>query len=594
MSPRVGHADRVWGAGLGSNGLLDACVSPCVLDCGVGAFDNTQEWQCVNALGAQVAVTQGTSPTYEPSPLGGATALGNITDAKAPYVAAATAATALGSGFWAGDHTVMAIFASGTTTDPAPLSHGNDSVSGFYMQVSASGGGRLYCNYSAAASAQYPYATASVIQKWIMPVCRRSGSNYIVSIDGVQSSTAITVTAAAPTTENLYFGRYSGAGLPLNGDLLRVRFYSIAVSDSALIDTENKLYGERAETRAVGVDRNSTAWLTADNGYIYSIGDDEARINASGILSERAKTNYWLQSLDASAWTDVGTPIITANTDSGPFVYFAGGAEADTIEDNDALAIEGKSSASAGTTTGTYTVSCYLASGTASTAELAVLTDGGGGGACLVSGLTAAFARKTCTPTPITGVPTYIKGSLGVGSVVGTTGTIKVAGCQLEIASHATSQIINTTTALQRVAEKITASSVGIPIRGAIEFDMTPIWSNAVDVDGFSFVAIDTRTAGNGVLVYVDGTTLTATVGNGTNTTTLTAALSWEAGVTYRIKLEYQSAMFRLFRDGVVVDTETTGLYPPSAHASTIGIGSTVSGLATCNCSIKRLGVFRD
>lgn len=205
-------------------------------------------------------------------------------------------------------------------------------------------------------------------------------------------------------------------------------------------------------------------------GQWFTVPANQPCIGSDGLSVEGSRTNYVLQSEDASAWADYGTPIVTTGTWA-----WAGGTNGDTIEDDSAATSEGKKIALL--TTGlatTWTASCHLKAGTSSTARIFVNVPAGGTGmtTCMLP-LSASETRGTCSFT-VGGTPSYVDVYLLVGSEVASTGTINVAGCQVEAGSTASSYIPTTTTPVTRAADVPVAASGLSGNRSCVSSTVTP------------------------------------------------------------------------------------------------------------------------
>ena len=112
---------------------------------------------------------------------------------------------------------------------------------------------------------------------------------------------------APPTTRNLYLGRYNAEGYPMGGVLAWCQEWNRALTDAELTRIEAQWFGGLAESRNVATTRASTAWDVSSDAYAYAWGNNAGRVHPTyGLLSYAARTNYWTNSLDVSAPTDVG------------------------------------------------------------------------------------------------------------------------------------------------------------------------------------------------------------------------------------------------------------------------------------------------
>jgi hypothetical protein len=135
-----------------------------------------------------------------------------------------------------------------------------------------------------------------------------------------------------------------------------------------------------------------------------------------------------------------------AHAYSGPFAVYNGGADMESMNDDSAVAFEGKSCTAncGGTTLGKMTCSAWLRSDTATTATLRLTTNGTGSVDCAITGLTSTPTRHECTGT-VTGSPTSTICTVLVGDDVTDTGTIGIVAPQCDRQGWATSEKINLT-----------------------------------------------------------------------------------------------------------------------------------------------------
>lgn len=282
----------------------------------------------------------------------------------------------------------------------------------------------------------------------------------------------------------------------------------------------------------------------------------------SGLSFWDSTANKWTNFCDASSWTDVGTPSVSTDVDSGPFSEYYAAAEGDRITDDDGGTLEGKRSATAGTLTGTYTASCFLRSDSVASYTLSVsyAGGGGGGGSCTGTDLTTTWARKSCTPSDISGTPTAIYGNVLVGDGVGVTGSILVSGCQ----------IVRATRGLLNVCP---AGSTAVTCAGGVDGSSTsganfPTSNGrvlATVTPGASWAGSQIETIANvyhggngGWSVAVDAGRLRFQEkysGSGdTGTFTYSAVLTWNVGTQYTVSVRWRpDGTVQMWRDGVSV-----------------------------------------
>lgn len=573
---------------LSTSGLLNTANLSCAPS--LVCFPDSDSWNCWSpdadgALTVAVAVTQGAATGFEatpyvPGPSGTVARYAARIDAagEAPRLTTPAPFASL----WTGDFTLLLSGQQASGAQKMMFSHATANADGVYCYSNT--GATFACiTNRAGALDTIPSAGGFGVDRLLFNSLRRSSTTCTARTNGNNGTPTACSSIVAPTTRQMYFGRYESEGVTyVSGPLALTAIFPCALTDTELLRIESQWAGTIAESRNVPLDRNSTAGWVAPDGYYYAVGDDMGRVDARGLLVEEQRTNYWLNSSAAASWVDKGTPVITANTESGPFSRYFGAAEVDTLEDDDAGVHEGKDSASAGTTLGAYTASCYLAAGTLTTAELAVLTDGGGSAVCAVSGLSETWQRKTCSGT-VTGSPTYIKGEILIGTNAASVGTIKAAHCQLEPGAFASQPIPTGATATARLPDKPLLSTVGFPTgQGALSLTVTPEWST-VAADA---VLLDTRTGTNGIECWVDSSArLTCSTGDAGGTSyAQSAALTWTPGTAYRIEIRWGGGTIFVRRDSVVVAQNVTGTARmPTAHAANAGICATVSGTSQAN-----------
>jgi hypothetical protein len=187
------------------------------------------------------------STPFWPDANGPMMAAKDITDATAPFVAASDAQALLGSTFWSSDHTVLAVTMPTTLTNANPViwSHGATNFDGAAVYTNSTA---VRAVHSGGATSQdiAQAVTGGGLGKWMISWLGRSGSNYIVRANGLETVSAVTVTSDNPVAKNLYFGRNNNTNSPIRGPLACVLFYSTAHSSAKKAEIESLLTGNYA------------------------------------------------------------------------------------------------------------------------------------------------------------------------------------------------------------------------------------------------------------------------------------------------------------------------------------------------------------
>lgn len=306
---QVGDSGVRLAAALANSGLLPTLGDP---NLKAAAFHLNGAWVVVpgpaSALfGQAVTVQNAAANGFESSPFwpdanGPLTAAKDITDATAPFVAAATAEQLLGSTFWSGDHTVYVVGLARTLTTATPgiFSHSSISVDGVYMQVAsaASVAGR----WNLGAGGQTVSApVGGVLDEWSVMSLGRSGSNYFVRSNGQETTAAVTATAVNPSTRDLKFGRLDASGSPMRGPLACVLFYSAAHSSDQKKEIEARVFG---------------SFATGGAGIVVPI--TTTRASAVRDLGAAEPENLLVQSEAFDQWNKRGACTVTANATNDP------------------------------------------------------------------------------------------------------------------------------------------------------------------------------------------------------------------------------------------------------------------------------------
>lgn len=448
-----------------SRNNLGACTSTgdtCFLD--NYYVDNATACVAVDGAGASITgLTQGTADTNYTAPYG-SEATSDVNGTKHCYIDNADAYRTV----WADPFTCISIGSSDTKTN-ASLQYATD-----HHDAAANNGWALRNEGDSArllisATPSFLSCPASNSygqeEKFGVVMARKTGdgasSSYHLGVNGEMTTCAAAAYDPGDpgASRDMAFFSRQAADLPFRGYGNRIRCYSEAKTEAWFDEQVARVDGRYNARDGVVITTDRVAatvhrvWHLDDDGYYLPFERGASRVDEKGIWIERARANLGTSStafsaMDLGAKTDVGTPIVSPNTTSGPMSRFRNTAEADTLDDNDVGVSEGKSTPSAGTTLDTYTYSVIIQPGTQSAIMISVQTDGTGttedtianiasDAACPAERLTGWY-RCSVTAT-ITGSPTTITGRLLVGDAAGDTGTVIVSHMQLERADWAAS-----------------------------------------------------------------------------------------------------------------------------------------------------------
>ncbi len=474
-------------------GALPTCSSAesCAGQCRVAS--NHTSWECVKNDGTSLGtVTQGTSTQYGLAypASAGLYSMVDLTNSERPSMATSPTLDAI----WASDWTVQL------------YGYPTDRGSGFeaYGDWSGLNGGTRYglklrtdgttLNGTFYESTARTASQASNLNGWAFVSARRyAGPHRIVRVSGADGTDVTTSgTQGSPTSGSYYFGAEDDNTKQLFGPLTFVNFYSDDKTAAQLRAMAETFYGlatgawNTASQGSTGVDQ------LAVNGTIAVLADSPGVVHQTlGLRTTEGtiNTNSWAaDALAAGSWTDIGTSTVDSNVSQGPLYTWKYAAEADRINDANAVAFSGReSTGSAGNTAGPYTVSCYLAAGDSglvtTKARLRVDTDGSGSTNCDFSDLAATFTRRTCTAN-VTGSPSFVRGRVLVGNATTDTGSILVSQCQLNKGWFASMpQVTNTA----KGNSTFILDASGWPstaLGGKYEVIFTPLWNANTEWSG--------------------------------------------------------------------------------------------------------------
>lgn len=409
-----------------------------------------------DASGASVAVTDGTGGVAQATPWGAGTYVPSNAAAMSVTTSSAFENT------WTAPHTVIMVgYQGGAATYGSMFSHITPSTAGIFAETWTTA---AECYWANGASTIYNTTAVNYGQKAGLSVssCRKigsgAGSTYQVRSNGQQPAAgALAANPAAPTGQTFYLGRSTGtSGTFLDGPFIALAVYTTNLSDAKILEIENRVSGSLADdgTPLTTVTSTRQRWDFDASGDAWPYGN--IRVTPRGLHIEKnndgsqgvcTSGGCWAaDALDASSWTNVGTPTVTTNVASGPFAKWRNTAEADRIVDDDGVAFEGKEATTncyVSASSKLYTISALLKQGdsgvTTTQARLEFTSDGTLSVAgCNFTDLGATFARKECT-TSLTGAPTFLRGRVLVGDAAADTGSVIVSQAQCDASGWATS-----------------------------------------------------------------------------------------------------------------------------------------------------------
>ncbi|MFQ5472180.1 MAG: hypothetical protein ACE5FA_04750, partial [Dehalococcoidia bacterium] len=331
-----GRSHAVITVPFGQSGAYIPCLTAdgCEMECHVVG----SSWTCTEDDGTAVTVTNATGNGTEncfSDPSGASrTCLTDITDATAPYIASGDVPASID---WTAPHTVIAVYLP-RNTDSATArawAHGVLSTDGLEVRATSSS---TSCYWSAASTSIFASVSIAPLDSWGVASCvQTSDTDRHARYNGNVSTTLTTnLTVAAPSNNNLYFGRRDATGRAMRGAYHQWLFFSAAKSAAYITTAEETVNG----TGSVTFSRNSTAWCKDPQGQYLAVGQDMPCVMQDGYNSWIAVTNYALYSIDATNWsTTTGASVKTVDALAGPFSVYNNGAEIDEVEDDDVVVV---------------------------------------------------------------------------------------------------------------------------------------------------------------------------------------------------------------------------------------------------------------
>lgn len=339
--------------------------------------------------------------------------------------------------------------------------------------------------------------------------------------------------------------------------------------------------------------RASAKYAENGSGILTALTNNQPAVEPKGLLVEAAATNLLLRSAEINTngagapWyhSQSGSSItVTANAAVAP----DGNTTAEQVAygaTTDALDYSVVSQGVAATNATAYTVSIWarMASGTG-TIYLCATPDGSTFAGRTACALTTTWQRFSLTFTASSTATWYFQTGVDRRDAQQSgqaAQTVYLWGAQYETGSFASSYIATAGTTATRVVDTASVSTSNFPIAaGTVEFDAVPSWGGT---PAATRVLFDTRKAAatdDGVVAYIDTSRQLNFLVDGASATTITsAALTWTAGTRYRVCAIWGHGNLYLYRDEVLVASNTTGTRPmPAQHSGTCWLGSDYSG----------------
>lgn len=352
-----------------------------------------------------------------------------------------------------------------------------------------------------------------------------------------------------------------------------------AIARAVLADAPTGARGEAlSETRA------SVQFCESSDGTGTLLPNNRPCITRGGTTAAQgAFTQYALRTeeLDNAGWSDVGTPTVTANST----VSAGGTLTADTIDDNDAAAFEGRSQSVTVTAAAAYTMSCYAKAGTL--AKIRLSLDGTTGDTTTLS--SSSWTRVSVTDASTSGVS--VSAQVLAGTATTDTGTVIVWGCNVTPGSSVRPYTPATSAAVTTAAEVPYLTLTNAPALNSIEATASFPATFAATARVMSVY----KDANNAFDMYVDTTASNklnclATVGGVTYSGLSTAGVT--ASTTQRLSCSYDGTSVIACIDGTC--NSTARAFTMFSAATRVYLGTYATTGAEINPSPVVTGVKAD
>jgi hypothetical protein len=362
----------------------------------------------------------------------------------------------------------------------------------------------------------------------------------------------------------------------------------------AFLQGAGTLSGSKGE--AVTFTRATAKTCRKADGSLVTVASGHPAVEPAGVRLEAAHTNLFKRSQgydDASVWIPQGlsgasAPVVTPAAAIGPF----GGMTACRVDFGAATA--GQSSdiyqEVAIGSAGTYSQAFWLR-GVSGSGTLYYLVYDGSFETAVALNFTTTWQRfiinRNLNATPAVDFCLGFSDA-GVWAGLGGHASVYLDQCDLIQNPYALSEVKTTTAAATCNKDQATMAASSLPASsGKLEVDFTPLWASHAGA-----TLLDTRdgSGNNGLACYVVGSDMTFySAGASTASSVSSSGVTWVAGQTYRIKLVWGAGKLFLYRDDVLIASDTSGsAVMPAAH-TTLRLGDGFAGTSPLdgNLSLK-------
>lgn len=464
---------------------------------------------------------------------------------------------------------------SGTTTSYLL----NSSSSLFRITITD---GASFTEAAAAAGSHLPGAPTIACGTWVKGAAARISVNGTITAAG--SSLANRLTTSWAHTVNGLNGTRTGA---VKNRTFGAFYTATALSDARLQAIARAVLADAptgAKGEALTLTRASVQFCESSDGTGSLVPANRLCVTRGGTTAAQGsfvQSTLRTEELDNASWADVGTPTVTANS-----IVSAGGTlTADTINDNDAAAFEGRSQSVTVTAAAAYTMSCYAKAGTL--AKIRLSLDGTTGDTTSLS--SSSWTRVSVTDASTSGVS--VSAQVLAGTATTDTGTTYVWGCNLTPGSSLRPYIPATSAAVTTAAEVPYLTLTNAPALNSIEATVSLPATFATTARVMSVY----KDATNAFDMYVDTTAANklnclATVGGVTYSGLSTAGVT--ASTTQRLSCSYDGTSVIACIDGTC--NSTARAFTMFSAATRVYLGTYATTGAEINPSPVIKGVKAD